>query len=53
MIWTWDLQIRSLALYQLSLGDIFIKMIANDLLMSKITLQTLDQYWSTLSPGVF
>ena len=44
---TWDIQIHSLALYQLSLGDIVIKVYANYLLISKIRLQTLDQYWST------
>ena len=45
---TWDLQIDSLALYQLSWGDIVVKIFENYLLISKISPQTLDQYWSTL-----
>ena len=53
-IQTWDLLIPSLALYQLSQGDIVVKVLENYLLLSisKITPQTLDQYWSTLVPSV-
>ena len=45
---TWDLQIHSLALNQLSYGDIAIIVFESYLLISKITPQTLDQYWSHL-----